>query len=185
MRAFKAFNKDMTCTMGNGSFQYKENTTYREDKAQAHETGFHCAGYILDCFRYYPKNENTIICPVEASGDVDEDGTDTKISCTVMTIGQRLTLDEIVFEAVKYLAMHPKFRDINNVHEDKGKGDFFCIVRGRDPVAAGSRGAVLGLVKEYSKHQVTAIAVYRVNGKIFKPGRYYNIEGEEVTDEES
>lgn len=186
MRAFKAFNKDMTCTLGSGSYQYKENTTYREEKAQAHETGFHCAEYILDCYQYYGKHKDPVICPVEASGDIDEDGNDTKISCTVMTIGSRLTREEIVFEAMKYLARHPKFQDKhNNIHSEKGKDDIFCIVLGKDPVAAGSKGTVLGLMKENSKHQITAMAIYKVNGREIKAGRYYNINGEEVTDEES
>lgn len=33
MRAFKAFNKDMTCTCGRGSYQYEEGKTCKEDKA--------------------------------------------------------------------------------------------------------------------------------------------------------
>lgn len=178
MRAFKAFHKDMTCTRGRGSYQYKENTVYREDKAQAHETGFHCAEYILDCYQYYPKDKDTIICPVEASGDIDEDGHDTKISCTVMAIGERLTREAIVFEAMKYLAKHPKFKDDDNIKTEKGKDSFFCIVRGKDPVAAGTKGTVLGLMKEDSRRRITAMAIYKVNGKDIKAGKYYNIDGE-------
>ena len=90
MRAFKAFRKNMTCTMGNGVYQYAENKTFTEDRAQAHESGFHCAEYILHCFNYYSAGKDTIVCPVEALGDIDEDGSDTKISCTVMKVGQKM-----------------------------------------------------------------------------------------------
>lgn len=183
MRAFKAFNKDMTCTLGRGSYQYEEGKTYREDKAQAHETGFHCVSYILDCFSYYPKNRSTIVCPVEASGDIDEDGLNTKISCTVMTIGKRLTAEQIVFEAIKYIAKHSRFKD-KHIHENKGKDDYFCIVRGTNPIAASSKGGVLGLIKENARHKIQALAIYKIDGTILKAGHYYDINGEEVQNEE-
>lgn len=182
MRAFKAFNSDMSCTLGSGKYKYAENKTYTEDRAQAHEAGFHCAKYILDCFRYYPETKETIVCPVEALGDIDEDGTDTKISCTEMKVGSRLTHEEIVFEAIKYLAKHPKFLDIKNVREEQGQSKgIFCIVRGKDPKAAGSKGTVLGLIKEKARSkQIEAIAIYTVDGKKIKKGRYYDISGKEV-----
>lgn len=183
MRAFKAFNKNMTCTLGHGSYQYEEGKTYREDKAQAHETGFHCASYILDCFSYYPKSSSTIVCPVEASGDIDEDGSNTKISCTVMTIGKRMSCEEIVLEAIRYIAKHPRFKD-KHIHVDKAKDDYFCIVRGASPIAAGSKGTVLGLIKENTRHKIQAVAIYKVNGRQYKAGHYYNINGEEVQNEE-
>ena len=183
MRAFKAFNKNMTCTLGHGSYQYEEGKTYREDKAQAHETGFHCASYILDCFSYYPKSSSTIVCPVEASGDIDEDGSNTKISCTVMTIGKRMSCEGIVLEAIRYIARHPRFKD-KHIHENKGRDDYFCIVRGTNPIAAGSKGTVLGIIKENPRHKIQAVAIYKIDGIILKAGHYYDINGEEVQNEE-
>lgn len=185
MRAFKAFNKNMTCTHGSGSYQYKENTIYTEERAQAHEAGFHCASYILDCFNYYPKSADTVICPVEALGDIDEDGNDTKISCTVMKIGRRLTCEKIVCHALLYIQQHPQFHDAKNIHLNRGRDSFFCIVRGKDPIASGTKGTVLGYIVENSKKEITALAVYKVDGKKLKPGRYYNVEGKEVEDAQS
>lgn len=185
MRAFKAFNKNMTCTHGHGSYQYEEGKTYREDKAQAHSTGFHCASYILDCYQYYAKSKDTVICPVEALGDIDEDGNDTKISCTVMKIGKRLTAEQIVFEAMRYMKSHPKYSDVKNVHKDKGSDSFFCIVRGKDPAASGTKGTVLGLIRENSRHNITGLAIYKVGCDGIRPGRFYNLEGKEVEDAQS
>lgn len=184
MRAFKAFNKNMTCTHGSGSYQYKENSIYTTEMAQAHVTGFHCAAYILDCYKYYAKSKDTVICPVEALGDIDEDGSDTKISCTVMKIGKRLTAEQIVFEALLYLKNHPKFDD-RNILRDKGKDNFICIVRGRNPIASGSKGTVLGLIEEDSKHNVTGLAIYKVGCEGIQPGRFYDLEGKEVEDAQS
>lgn len=187
MRAFKAFRKNMTCTMGNGVYQYAENKTFTEDRAQAHESGFHCAEYILHCFNYYSAGKDTIVCPVEALGDIDEDGSDTKISCTVMKVGQKMDPESIVFEALKYLAKHPKFEDEKNVSTETGyRHGMYSIVRGKNPKAAGDIGTVLGFLKEKPKSkQIEAMAIYTVDGKKFKKGRYYDITGKEVkTDDE-
>lgn len=180
MRAFKAFNADMSCTLGKGKYQYAENMTFTEPKAQAHEAGFHCAEYILDCLRYYPESWDIVICPVEALGDIDEDGQDTKISCTILKVGRKLTWEEVVLEAIRYLVKHPKFQDPQIKIEKGRSNDAFCIVRGKSPVAAGTKGTVLGMIQETAGGKVRAIAIYKVNGKEIRPGRYYDIDGKEV-----
>ena len=184
MRAFKAFNSDMTCTLGKGKYQYAEGETFTEPRAQAHETGFHCAEYILDCLRYYPESRDIVICPVEALGDIDEDGQDTKISCTILKVGQKLTWEEVVLEAIRYLIKHPKFQDPQIKREKGESSGLFCIVRGESPIAAGAKGTILGMIRENSRGKVQSIAIYKVNGKNIKPGRYYNIDGKEVKDAE-
>lgn len=42
MIAYKGFNKDLTCTMGKGRFQYEVGKSYKEDSAKCASTGFHC-----------------------------------------------------------------------------------------------------------------------------------------------
>ena len=34
MKAYKAFNKDLTCTLGKGTFQYEEGKVIREEAIQ-------------------------------------------------------------------------------------------------------------------------------------------------------
>lgn len=46
--AYKGFNKDLTCTMGNGTFQYKPGVWYKEEKAHCARTGFHATDNPLD-----------------------------------------------------------------------------------------------------------------------------------------
>ena len=180
MRAFKAFNSDMTCTFGKGKYQYAEGETFTEPRAQAHETGFHCAEYILDCLRYYPESRDIVICPVEALGDIDEDGQDTKISCTILKVGQKLTWEEVVLEAIRYLIKHPKFQDPQIKREKGESSGLYCIVRGESPIAAGVKGTILGMIQEDPHGKVQSVAIYKVNGKEIRPGRYYNIDGKEV-----
>lgn len=184
MRAFKAFNADMSCTLGRGKYQYAEGMTFTESKAQAHEYGFHCAEYILDCLKYYSASRDIVICPVEALGDIDEDGQDTKISCTILKVGMRLTWYEVVFEAIRYLVNHPKFKDPQISREKGESSGLYCIVRGESPIAAGAKGTILGMIRENSRGKVQSIAIYKVDGKNIKPGRYYDIDGKEVKDAE-
>ncbi len=180
MRAFKAFNKNMTCTLGKGTFKYELGKTYTEDRAQAHNTGFHSAEYILDCLNYY-NLQNCRICEVEAAGDIDEDGDDTKIASTRITLIRELSREEIVLEAMKYLVRHPHFKDIKYVARNKGEARTgLIIVRGRRPLAAGKTGDILGLMEEGKGKKVSAVAIYTVGRGRIKAGRYYDIDGKEI-----
>lgn len=49
MRAFKGFNKDLTCR----GYQYEEGKEFHTERAECCDTGFHACEYPLDCFRYY------------------------------------------------------------------------------------------------------------------------------------
>ena len=54
MKAYKGFNKDMTCTPTDGKpFQYKEGETYEEPEADLCTKGFHACLDPLDCLNYY------------------------------------------------------------------------------------------------------------------------------------
>ena len=181
MKAFKAFHKNMTCTLGKGTFRYKIGETYTEDRAQAHQTGFHCAEYVLDCLSYY-RLDNCRICEVEAEGDIDEDGRDSKIACTKITIIRELSIEEIVFEAMKYQAKHPRFADNKHTFMKKAYGaGSFVIVRGKNPVAAGELGTVLGIIQEKQGSRVVkALGIYTIDGEEFKENTYYDVEGKEA-----
>lgn len=49
MKAYKGFNKDMTCR----GFQYEVGKTYETDEADLCNSGFHACKNPLDCFKYY------------------------------------------------------------------------------------------------------------------------------------
>ena len=88
MKAYKGFNKDMTCR----DFQYKEGGEYETDKAEVCESGFHACENPLDCFAYYPPAEGSVFHEVELGGDIQRGGDDTKCAATKIKIGARLTL---------------------------------------------------------------------------------------------
>ena len=97
MKAYKGFNKDMTCR----GFQYEERKTYETKKAVCCEAGFHACEDPLDCFRYYSPNESEYH-EVECDGNIDNNDDDSKIACTKIKIGGKVNIAGIVKATIEY-----------------------------------------------------------------------------------
>jgi len=70
IKGYKAFHKDMTCR----SMQYEIGKEYKmEGKPELCKTGYHFCKTIADCYRYYNKHEDTIICEIRALGEIVTD----------------------------------------------------------------------------------------------------------------
>jgi hypothetical protein len=68
---YKVFNPDFTCR----DFQYKEGEAYEiTGKLEICRKGFHFCKIAADCFNYYQFNPDNIVCLVEATGEVVEEG---------------------------------------------------------------------------------------------------------------
>ena len=92
MKAYKGFNKDMTCR----GFQFEEGKTYEhEGDAKLCESGFHACEDPLDIFEYYPA-ANSEFHEVELDGVSNERRGDTKVAAKKITIGARLGIDKII-----------------------------------------------------------------------------------------
>lgn len=149
MIAYKGFQKGLTCR----GYQFKVGMNVT-DKANCVANGFHCAENPLDCLTYYPNWDTSEYWQVEAGGDLDEDGTDSKISCTELNLVKRLGFCEFVLAAAKYYVVHPTryFNRIGkvNVKIDIGTAESGCavIVKGYSPVAEGKEGSILVLLQE-------------------------------------
>lgn len=65
MRAFKGFNKDLTCR----GYQYEEGKEFHTERAECCDTGFHACEYPLDCFGYYDP-AHSVFHEVELSGEM-------------------------------------------------------------------------------------------------------------------
>ena len=98
MKAYKGFNKDMTCR----GFQYEEGKSYETDRASCCREGFHACENPLDCLYYYCLYDESVYHEVEMGGDIDHNGGDSKIAATKITIGARLTFAGLVKAAIDY-----------------------------------------------------------------------------------
>ena len=99
MKAYKGFNKDMTCR----GFQYEEGKTYETDEAKLCESGFHACENPLDCFHYYSPNES-VYHEVEIEDNGERNIDDTKVVGKKITVGAELSvpmLCKLHFEYVK------------------------------------------------------------------------------------
>lgn len=98
MKAYKGFNKDMTCR----GFQFEEGKTYEEKEAKLCEKGFHACLNPIDVFKYYP-----LVDSIYHSVEIDDDdvskecGGDSKICGKKIKIGAKLTPREMIQAGVK------------------------------------------------------------------------------------
>ena len=86
MKAYKGFNRDMTCR----GFQFEEGKEYHEEKAELCESGFHACENPLGTFNYYYPG-NSVFHEVELDEVSDErNDDDAKICAKTIRVGARL-----------------------------------------------------------------------------------------------
>lgn len=180
MKAYKGFNKGLVCR----GYRFKAHEVNITKAANCVQNGFHCAENPLDCLTYYPHWDSSEYWIVDAGGDVHEDGSDTKISCTELKCIKKLTLNEFLIESIRYMFNHPYREWAHCVRKNKGianKSDKFVLVRGKNPIAKGDKGTVIGLLKEYrTNKKIREVGLYTIDGVNVKANTYYNVAGEEV-----
>ena len=170
MIAFKGFRPGMIC-MG---YQFVMGVNVTE-KANCRENGFHCAEDPLDCLTYYSDLNGSEYYIVNAGGDMDEDEHDSKISCTELTIIKRLTKEKLFLHGLAYMVDHPRRKWSSHVSADRAiaRGGY-AVVRGKDPIAAGSLGDILAFAKEDpDTGDIVQVAVAQVDGDTVMPDVWY------------
>lgn len=103
IKAYKGFNKDMTCR----GFQYEEGKEYETDEVKACNYGFHACEYPLDCFNYYNPAES-VYHEVEQSGELDREGNDSKVASTKIKVGASINIAGLVKAAIEYTTKRVK-----------------------------------------------------------------------------
>ena len=90
MKAYKGFNKDMTCK----GFQYEIGKTYETDEADLCNSGFHACENPLDCFKYYSPAQSKY-CEVEIEDNGQRHTDDSKVVGKKIKIGAELSVAQI------------------------------------------------------------------------------------------
>lgn len=181
MLVFKMFEKGLICR----GYQYKVGVN-ECDHATCVREGFHAAENPLDCLSYYSNFDGSECWLCYADGDVHEDGSDSKISCTKLGIIRRLGKEDFLSEALVFMYRHPKRPWSNHVTADRGEvySNGFTVVRGRDPLAKGRAiGDYLALAKEDENGDIIAVGLFLIDGEVLLPDVWYDVSGEtrEVT----
>ena len=178
MIAYKGFQKDLKCR----GFQFQEYGINETEKANCRQNGFHCAENPLDCLCYYPNWKNSVYYIVDASGDLDEDGEDSKISCTKMRLLKKIELRSLLLHGAAYMAKYPNRKWNSHVAKENGTScNGFCIVRGKDPKAKGQKGDLLLLLKEQpGNSQILEIGVICIDGQKYPEETWIDVTGKLV-----
>ena len=133
MKAYKGFNKDLTC-MG---YRYEIGKTYECEDAEVCDHGFHACLRPADVFAYYVPVLSRY-CEV----DVDEDGLsrsndDSKVAARRITIVREISLQELHEAQLEYARDHAE--------ESKTGGNWSAVTGGDgSTVTGGDRSAVTG-----------------------------------------
>ncbi len=101
MKAYKGFNKDMTCR----GFQFEEGKEYEEKgEIGVCNNGFHACEYPLDCLSYYEPSKS-VYHEVELDGEISKqkDGYDTKVASSKIKIGAELSIAGLVAASFEYV----------------------------------------------------------------------------------
>lgn len=115
MKAYKGFNRDMTCR----GYQFEEGKTYEhQGDVKLCESGFHACEEPMDCLRYYDPCES-VYHEVELEGVSDERKEDTKVVGKKIRIGERMSIKSIVKASIEYVFAMCK----NAENRDYASGD--------------------------------------------------------------
>ena len=130
MKAYKGFNKDMSCSGDRYFKQYKEGKTYTEETADLCHKGHHACENPIDCLRYYPPSKS-VYHEVELEGVTDQTHSGSKRVGSKITIGTELELKDIIDKTFEYVTKH-----CTNSESGKDntclKGDSYSVINGDD-----------------------------------------------------
>ena len=172
MITYKGFEKGLICR----GYQFKANEVNVCEKAKTAREGFHSAENPLDVLTYYPNPETSEYWMCIAGGDVDEDGADSKVSSTELTLLSEMEIDGIL---VWGCVAHRDREDFAESNKRKfgrpataSRG--YAISIYEDARAKGSDGDLLLIVDDYD-------AVLLLVGEDgIKPNVCYHARGAEV-----
>ena len=182
MIAYKGFTKDLTARLGRGNYQFRPGVTAVEESSKTVRSGFHCCENPFECLGYYSLKSDDQFWQVEAAGSIDEDGAE-RIACTEMTLIKRLTVKEFAGYGMAYIVQHP-MRDkweqrtngivVARERAEAGERETIAIARGKHPRVKGAEGAILGLILEPRKGEITSARLFVPDRQ--QAGKWYTID---------
>ena len=135
MKAYKGFNKDMTCTpIGGHSFQYEEGKTYHVDEAELCKSGFHACENPLDCFSYYTP-ANSVYHEVELEDVTNEKSDDSKRCGKTIKIGAKL-------DVLGICKAHFEYTKSKTVTNEQGENYSSLSAQDRSSLSAQDRSSL-------------------------------------------
>ena len=138
IKAYKGFNKDMTCR----GFQFKEGESYEEPEAKLCESGFHACLNPLDCFGYYSPATSEFH-EVELDDISDELEVDTKVCAKKIKIGAKLDVLGICKAHFEFVKSQTTNEQIGSDKANLSGGDRSSLSGGDGSSLSGGYGSSL------------------------------------------
>ena len=162
MKAYKGFNKDMTCR----GFQFEEGETYHEETAELCKSGFHACEDPLNVFDYYSPVDSKYH-EVELDEVSEERESDSKVVAKKITIGAEIGIPGLVKAHIE------RIKQTFEMDNDPGSSGYAAqIGSSGDDAQIGSSGdsAQIGSSGRYAQIGSSGYAA-----KIGSSGRYAQI----------
>ncbi|MEF2965082.1 hypothetical protein V3851_04495 [Paenibacillus sp. M1] len=131
VKGWKGFDNDLKCR----GMQYEVGKTFEEPEAKACSKGLHFCENPLDVFGYYDP-ANSRFAEVEADGELDRDGDDSKVAATRLHIKAEIGLPGLIKAGVDYIKSRV---DWDNAKESN-TGDRSAATNTGDQSAATNTG---------------------------------------------
>ena len=171
MKAYKGFNKDMTCR----GFQFKEGETYHEETAELCKSGFHACEDPLNVFDYYPPTVSKYH-EVELDEVSEQRESDSKVVAKRITIGAEIRIPGLVKAHIE------KIKQTLEMDNDSGSSGYAAkIGSSGDDAKIGSSGYAAKIGSSGDDAKIGSSGRYAQIGssgddaKIGSSGRYAQI----------
>ena len=200
MKAYKGFNKDMTCR----GFQYEIGKEYETDAADLCRIGFHACENPLDCFSHYAPATSRY-CEVEIEDNGQRSPEDSKVVGKKIKIGAELSTEQICklhFEYVRSRCAPAKTNAAGDRESasagwygSASAGDYgvsasrgsssagengVAAARGKHAKVRGGIGSVLVVcVEKKDSYDIAEWKAAVVDGERIRPDTWYTVENGE------
>ena len=203
MKAYKGFNKDMTCNPNGKVFQFEEGKTYEEAEAKLCESGFHACEAPLDVLRYYEPSRS-VYHEVELDDVSSERKEDSKVCTRKIKIGARISIRNLVEAQIEYVKSRtttehtdPKkatagdsgaatagYRGAATSRGSTAVGkNGIGLARGNDVKVKGGLGAILLIAEENeNNYDVKEWRAFIVDGDAIKEDTWYKLKNGELVE---
>lgn len=169
---YKGFEKGLVCR----GYQFKAYEVNVCEKAKTVREGFHSAENPLDVLTYYPNPETSEYWLCAAGGDIDEDGIDSKVSSTELTLMHETGIRGILLWGSIEHRCREDFAEANKRKFGRSATAScgYAISICEDARAMGKDGDLLLIVDD------TDAVLLRVGDDGIKPNVWYNARREAV-----
>ena len=184
MKAYKGFNRDMTCR----GFQYMEGETYETDRVELCRAGFHACTAPLEVMQYYQPSKS-VYHEVELDEVSDaRDGGSSKVVAKKITVGAEVGIPGLVKAHIEWTRERAQQENAATSGEESSAAtnhpNGIALACGKNARAKGVVGSYI-ILTEWDDEAKTLLSarMERVDGNTVKADTWYTLRNGELMEE--